>query len=200
MDVVMGIASSAQIHDTVAVPQSAQIWDLAQIREGVLLGEEVTIGRGVYIGPKVTIGNRSKIQNYSQIFDPARIADGVFIGPMAILTNDRLPRAVTPEGSRKSSSDWDPVGVEIEEGASIGAGVICVAPVHIGKWAMIAAGSVVTRDVPDFALMIGSPATQNGWVGKSGFRLSLSEGQADTWVCPKTGRRYKLRNDRMVEL
>jgi UDP-2-acetamido-3-amino-2,3-dideoxy-glucuronate N-acetyltransferase len=104
-----------------------------------------------------------------------------------VLTNDTYPRSVSPDGSLKSAHDWTPVGVTVEDGASIGARAVCVAPLTIGRWATIAAGAVVTKDVPAFALMAGVPARRLGWVGKAGEPLKQ---EGDFWVCPATGAKY----------
>ncbi|MGB1727342.1 MAG: acyltransferase, partial [Ilumatobacteraceae bacterium] len=154
------ISDDAQIAGDATIGDGTQVWNLVQIREGAAIGRDCIVGRAAYVGPGVRIGDRCKIQNNALVYDPAVIADGVFIGPGAILTNDRLPRAVSPSGELKRSDDWDPVGVTIETGASIGAGATCVAPVRIGAWAMVAAGSVVVRDVPDHGLVAGNPARQ----------------------------------------
>jgi acetyltransferase-like isoleucine patch superfamily enzyme len=130
------------------------------------------IGRGAYLGPGVVVGDRCKIQNHALVYEPAVVADGAFIGPAVVFTNDLNPRAVTPEGRLKSAEDWEPVGVVVEEGASIGARAVCVAPVRIGAWAMVAAGAVVTRDVPAHALVAGVPARQVGWVDEAGNRVA----------------------------
>ena len=141
------------------------------MREHALIGEFCIVGRGAYIDHGVIIGDRCKIQNSALVYAPARLGSGVFIGPGVILTNDRYPRAVTPEGTLKSGTDWEPLGVTIGDGGSIGAGSIVLGGVTIGQWAIVGAGSTVTRDVPSHALVVGSPARVIGWVGKSGRRL-----------------------------
>lgn len=187
-----------RIHATADVAASAQIgegsaiWHYAQVREDCVLGENVIIGRGAYVGNGVRIGANSKIQNYALVYEPALLEAGVFIGPGVILTNDEYPRAVNPDGSQKSGSDWDATGVTIHEGASIGAGSICIAPVEIGAWALVAAGSTVTKNVPAFALVAGVPAKRIRWVGKAG--VPLSDEGAGQFVCPKTGARYLERD------
>ncbi|MET3466755.1 MULTISPECIES: acyltransferase [Microbacterium] len=182
------VVDSADVAADVSLGAGTAVWHLAQIREGARIGRRCVIGRGAYIGSGVTVGDNCKIQNLALVYEPARLADGVFIGPAAVLTNDTYPRAITPEGELKSADDWTPVGVEIEHGASIGARATCVAPVRIGRWAMVAAGAVVVRDVPDHALVAGVPAKRIGWVGKAGVRLEQAED--GVWVCPSTGERY----------
>jgi len=132
-----------QIDEGAQVDNTANVWHLAHIRSAAVVGAETIIGRAAYVGSGVVVGRRCKVQNLAQIFEPAVLEDGVFVGPGAILTNDRRPRAVNPDGSLKSTSDWQPVGVFVETGASIGAGAICVAPIRVGRWAMIAAGAVL---------------------------------------------------------
>lgn len=185
----MAIAEFAHVDDSVVLGTGTRVWHLAQIREGAVIGRDCVIGRGAYIGSEVTVGDNCKIQNYALVYEPARLEAGVFIGPAAVLTNDHFPRAVNPEGEPKSTADWVPVGVTVREGASIGARVVCVAPVTIGRWATVAAGAVVTKDVPDFALMVGVPARRVGWVGRAGVPLRRIDGEM--WRCPETGERYR---------
>ncbi|MDJ0316473.1 acyltransferase [Arthrobacter antibioticus] len=181
------IAPSADVAEKAVLGEGTKIWHLAQVREDAILGENCIVGRGAYVGNGVRIGDNTKIQNYALVYEPAVLGNGVFIGPAVVLTNDTYPRAVSPDGTLKSAHDWTPVGVTIEDGASVGARAVCIAPLTIGRWATIAAGSVVTKDVPAFALMAGVPARRLGWVGKAGFPLTLDEG---FWVCPETGAKY----------
>jgi UDP-2-acetamido-3-amino-2,3-dideoxy-glucuronate N-acetyltransferase len=181
------IAASADVSEQAILGDGTKIWHLAQVREDAVLGENCIVGRGAYVGTGVKIGDNTKIQNYALVYEPAVLGKGVFIGPAVVLTNDTYPRSISPDGSLKSAHDWTPVGVTIEDGASIGARAVCVAPLTIGRWATIAAGAVVTKDVPAFALMAGVPARRLGWVGKAGFPLKADGG---FWVCPETGAKY----------
>ncbi len=173
------------------------MWHLAQVREKAQLGVGCVIGRGAYIGPGVRMGDNCKVQNHALVYEPAVLADGVFVGPAVVFTNDHFPRAINPDGTLKSAHDWEPVGVTVGEGASIGARSVCVAPVTVGRWALVAAGSVVTQDVPDFALVAGVPARRLRWVGHAGVPLEpVGEGPDDAgpgrqWRCPSTGRLYR---------
>lgn len=183
------IHETADVAESARVPESARIWHLSQVREHAVLGENCIIGRGAYIGEGIVVGDNCKVQNYALVYEPALLEDGVFIGPAVVLTNDQFPRAINEDGSQKSPSDWDAVGVTIRKGASVGARSVCVAPVEIGEWALVGAGSVVVKDVPRFALVVGSPAKRIGWVGKEGYPLVKGEG--DLWTCPKTAKKYR---------
>lgn len=197
IDVPVRIAPGADVSEAAEIGDGSQIWHLAQVREDVRLGPECIVGRGAYIGTGVQVGARCKIQNYALVYEPATLADGVFIGPAAVLTNDEYPRAVTPDGELKSASDWHAVGVTIGEGASIGARAVCVAPVQVGAWSMVAAGAVVTKDVPAFALVVGVPARRVGWVGRAGARLQRD---GERWRCPVTGALYEERDETLNEV
>ncbi|MFI6811585.1 acyltransferase [Nonomuraea sp. NPDC050328] len=185
----MILADNAQISAEARLGEGVRVWDLAQIREGAVLGDGCVVGRGAYVGAGVRIGRNVKIQNHALVYEPAELGDGVFIGPAVVLTNDHNPRAVAPDGRLKGGDDWIQVGVSIAEGASIGARAVCVAPVRIGRWAMVAAGAVVTRDVPDYALVAGVPAKRIGWVGRHGTRLV--EQEDGTWLCPVMSEVYR---------
>ena len=152
------ISGLAAVHTSAKIGQTSKIWDYAQIRENVIIGENCVIGRNVYIGPGVIVGNNCKIQNNALIYEPAILEDGVFVGPAVVLTNDKNPRAVNSDGSLKQGNDWEMVGVTLKSGSSVGANSVCIAPVVIGEWALVGAGSVVTKDVPARTTVVGNPA------------------------------------------
>lgn len=191
------IADSADVSSEAAVGEGSQIWHLVQVREGAHIGAGCVIGRGTYIDRDVWVGDHCKIQNYALIYAPARLEDGVFIGPGAVLTNDRFPRAVNPDGSPKAGDDWSPQGVDVETGAAIGSKAVVVAGVVIGAWSVVGAGAVVTRTVPAHALVVGSPARRLGWVGRSGRRLEDADG---ILTDPATGDHYRVMDGALEEL
>lgn len=182
------VQPTADVDERAVLGSGTQVWHLAQIREHARLGRDCIVGRGAYVGPGVVIGNNVKLQNYALVYEPARLEDGVFIGPAAVLTNDLFPRSVDVAGSLKRPEDWDARGVIVREGASLGAGAVVVAGCQVGRWALVAAGAVVTRNVPDFGLFAGVPARRIGWVGRAGVRL-LPAGDG-MWRCPQTGEKY----------
>ena len=182
------IDPEARIDPRSRIDDSAVIWRGTHVRENAEIGAGTSLGQFVYVGPGAKIGRNCKVQNGAMIYEPAVVGDGVFIGPRVVLTNDRVPRAVATNGRPKSAQDWTAVGVRIDEGASLGAGVVCVAPVVIGRWALVAAGAVVTRDVLPYALVAGVPARRIGWVGLAGERLVKSD---EDWLCPVDGSHYR---------
>jgi UDP-2-acetamido-3-amino-2,3-dideoxy-glucuronate N-acetyltransferase len=182
------VLPSADVDPTAVIGDGTSVWHLAQVRDGAVLGTNCIVGRGAYIGSGVRIGDNVKIQNLALIYEPAVLESGVFIGPSVVLSYDHYPRAVNPDGTAKSAADWHPVGVTVREGASLGARSVCVAPVTIGRWALIAAGAVVVADVPDFALMVGVPARRVRWVGRAG--SPLEPAGKNTYRCPVTDELY----------
>lgn len=191
------IADSADVDPRARIGDGTSVWHLAQVREDAEIGPECIIGRGAYIGTGVRMGARCKVQNYALVYEPAVLEDGVFVGPAVVFTNDHFPRSVAPDGSLKRADDWEAVGVTCRQGASIGARAVCVAPVTIGRWAMVAAGAVVTRDVPDFALVAGVPAKRVRWVGRAG--EPLEDDGDGRWRCPVTGQTYTETDGHLTE-
>ncbi|MET0725515.1 MAG: acyltransferase [Leifsonia sp.] len=192
------IAATADVDARAVVGAGTRIWHLAQVREDAVIGTDCVLGRGSYIGPGVRVGSNCKIQNHALVYEPAVLEDGVFVGPAVVFTNDEYPRAVNPDGKLKSADDWNAVGVTVRKGAAIGARSVCIAPVTIGRWALVAAGSVVTRDVLDFAIVRGVPARRVGWVGRAG--VPLVHLGSDLFRCPKTSALYRERDGVLGEI
>ncbi|MEX2161698.1 MAG: acyltransferase [Anaerolineales bacterium] len=168
---------SHRIHPTAEVDKNAtvgdrtSIWHQAQVRAGAHIGDDCIIGKGVYVGADVLIGNRVKIQNYVSVYEGLTIEDGVMVGPHVCFTNDLLPRAINPDGTLKGGEDWEVTPTLVREGAGLGANSTIRCGVTIGRWALIGAGSVVTRDIPDYGLAYGNPAHLHGFVCPHGNRL-----------------------------
>jgi len=175
------------IHPTAEVSPKAQIgsgtriWNFVQIREGVVIGQNCIIGKDVYVDFNVKIGDKVKIQNSALIYHGVTLEDGVFIGAQVCLTNDRNPRAITSDGHLKGNDDWIVGPILVKYGASLGAGSLILPNVTIGRFALVGAGAVVTRNVPDHALVVGNPARRVGYVCHCGRKMVQHE---KTWHCP----------------
>jgi UDP-2-acetamido-3-amino-2,3-dideoxy-glucuronate N-acetyltransferase len=177
---------TAEVSPEARVGAGTRIWRQAHVREHATIGEQCNIGKGVYIDTHVTIGSRVKIQNHVSVFEGVILDDGVFVGPHVCFTNDRFPRAVTLDGKLKSAADWEVTPTRVRYGASLGAGAIIVCGVTIGEFALVGAGSVVTRDVPAHALVFGNPARVHGYVCRCARRLEDVRERAGKHVghCP----------------
>lgn len=168
------IHPSADVSERAVLGQGTSVWNQAQIREGARLGRGCIVSKDVYVDFDVVIGDFAKIQNGAYLYHGVTLGDGVFVGPGAIFTNDKRPRAINADGTPKGAADWTVSPTVVEDGASIGAGALIVAGVRVGRWAMVGAGAVVTRDVPAHALVVGNPARRVGWVCACGERLPVS--------------------------
>lgn len=179
------VHESAYIDDGVTVGDGTKIWHFVHVLGGTTIGRDCVLGQNVMAGPDVTIGDRCKIQNNVALYKGVQLADGVFCGPSCVFTNVLTPRA---EVERKDEFRPTRVGI----GATIGANATIVCGNDLGEYSMVAAGAVVTKDVPAYALVAGVPARQIGWVSREGDRLG-----ADL-VCPRTGERYRLESGRLT--
>jgi UDP-2-acetamido-3-amino-2,3-dideoxy-glucuronate N-acetyltransferase len=185
---------TADVETGATVGLRTRIWARSHVRRGASVGDDCIIGENVLIDLDVRVGSRCKIQSNALIYHGAVLEDEVFVGPAACLTNDRYPRAATPEGSLKSGSDWVVAGVVVERGASIGAHAVVVGGVRIGGWSMIGSGAVVTRDVPAHGIVVGNPARRVGWACRCGHPLDA------LFLCSNCGRRYALHGDNLAEV
>lgn len=154
------IHATAEVHDDAIIGAGTKIWNWTKVREGVRIGSNCVISQCVYIDFNVSIGDACKIQNSVSVYHGMTIGHRVFIGPNATFTNDRFPRA--------ESIDWEVAATVIEDGASIGANATIRCGIRLGTYCMIAAGAVVTHDVPPFALMLGAPARHVDYVNRRG--------------------------------
>lgn len=184
------IHETAQVSDKATIGPGTHIWNHSQVREGVFIGTDCILGKDVYVDFDVEIGDNVKIQNGSYIYHGATIESGVFVGPGVILTNDKKPRAINPDGSLKGNDDWNVGKIRVCYGASLGAGAIILPNVTIGRFALIGAGAVVTRDVAEHALVAGNPARQLGYVCRCATRL-VDYGNGH-YTCPECGEEYQF--------
>ena len=171
IDPTARVHATADLEADVSVGPRTGIWHRAQVRRGARIGAECIIGRDAFIDEGVVVGDRVKIQNAALVYHGVTVEDGVFIGPNAILTNDRYPRAITSTGELARAADWQVSPIVLRHGCSIGAGAVVVAGIDVGRFATVGAGAVVTRTVADNALVAGNPARRLGWVCDCGLRL-----------------------------
>ena len=177
---------SSYVDDGAVIGRGTKIWHFCHILAGTVIGENCSIGQNAMIGPKVRVGNGCKIQNNVSLYEGVELADDVFCGPSCVFTNVINPRANV---SRKAEFKSTPVG----QGATIGANATIVCGHSLGAYCLIGAGAVVTKDVPDYALMVGTPARRMGWMSRAGERLDAS------LICKTTGEKYaESRGSRLV--
>lgn len=180
-----------QVHESAIIDEGAKIgagsriWHFVHVCGGAKIGKDVSLGQNVFVGNKVRIGDQCKIQNNVSVYDNVTLEEGVFCGPSMVFTNVHNPRALVERKDEYRDT-------LVKKGASIGANATIVCGIEIGAYAFIGAGAVITRHVPDFALMVGVPARQVGWMSAYGAQLDLPlQGNAET-TCPHTGDHYSL--------
>lgn len=191
---------AARIHPTADVAPSASIgpgtsiWNQAQVREQVTIGADCVIGKNAYIDAGVVIGDRVKVQNNVSLYHGVTVEDGVFIGPHVCFTNDKIPRAVNRDGTPKTDADWVVSPTLVRFGAAIGANSTILPGVTIGRWAMVGSGSVVTRDVAAYELVVGNPARRVGSACLCGTPLRDAEDETPfEGSCPQCGEHFPPR-------
>lgn len=183
------VHTSAEVSPDARIGGGTRIWHGVQVREGAVIGRGCIIGKDAYIDAGVVLGDHCKVQNGVYLYHGVIAEEGVFFGPRATTTNDRLPRAINPDGSPKGADDWKVTATRVCRGAAIGAGAVLVCGVTVGSFATVAAGAVVTRDVPPQGLVMGNPARLRGAVCPCGARLkSLVAGSAHDSHCDVCGR------------
>jgi acetyltransferase-like isoleucine patch superfamily enzyme len=183
------IHDTAEVADSASIGEGTKVWHHAQVREGARIGRDCILGKGVYVDKDVVVGDRCKIQNRASVFHGVTLADGVFVGPHAVFANDTFPRAINPDGSLKSEDDWTAEPTRVGHGASIGAGAVVLPGVTIGDWALVAAGAVVTADVPAHGIVKGNPARMAGWACTCGRPLRME--RVDDYHCDACGRTFE---------
>jgi UDP-2-acetamido-3-amino-2,3-dideoxy-glucuronate N-acetyltransferase len=176
------------LDENVIIGQNTKIWHFTHISKNVIIGENCSLGQNVYIGSNVKIGIGVKIQNNVSIYEGVELEDYVFCGPSMVFTNDLTPRSKFPKGSANYKKTL------IKYGATLGANSTIVCGHVIGKWAMVGAGSVVTKDVPDYTLVVGVPSKKVGYVCECGERL------ANNFVCTKCNLKYKEINGGLIKI
>jgi UDP-2-acetamido-3-amino-2,3-dideoxy-glucuronate N-acetyltransferase len=183
------IHPTADVSEKAAVGAGTQIWHQAQVREGAVIGKHCILGKGAYIDKNVRIGDHCKLQNGAFVFHGFNLEDGVFLGPGAMLLNDKHPRAINPDGSTRGDADWVVSEGLVEYGASVGGGAVILPGVRIGRMAIVGSGAVVTRDVPERGIVVGNPARLQGFACDCGHSLVL--GPKGNHSCPNCGRVYE---------
>jgi len=188
---------SAYVHPTAVVDSGAvlgehtKVWHFCHVMPGARIGSHCSLGQNVFVANGVVVGDHVKIQNNVSLYEGVILEDYVFCGPSMVFTNVRTPRSAYP---RNTAADYHTT--RVCHGSSIGANATIVCGVTVGKWAFVAAGAVVTKDVPPYALVVGVPARIAGWVSEAGHTLRFEAGRA---TCPETGQVYVERGPRNVE-
>lgn len=184
--------TTAIIDDGAQIGEGSRVWHFVHVCSGARIGKDVSLGQNVFVGNKVVVGDHCKIQNNVSVYDNVTLEDGVFCGPSMVFTNVYNPRSLVERKNEYRDT-------LVKQGATLGANCTIVCGVTVGKFAFVGAGAVINKDVPDYALMVGVPARQIGWMSSHGEQLDLpllGNGEA---ACPQTGQRYVLENGRVRE-
>jgi len=180
---------TAEVSPQAKIGQGTKIWQNSQILGKAQIGKNCVIGHNCLVGSQSKLGNNVKLESNIDVWDLVTLKDYVFVGPSVVFTNDPNPRAKYPKKQYPQYGQWQPTLVR--QGASLGANATIICGHTIGQWAFIGAGSVITKDIPDYALMVGVPARQIGWVCECGNKLEFKKNKA---ACPKCHRKYQKKN------
>ena len=179
------IHPSAIVDDGAVIGDGSRVWHFAHVCAGARIGSGVSLGQNVFVGNKVVIGDRCKVQNNVSIYDNVTLEDGVFCGPSMVFTNVYNPRSFVERKDEYRDT-------LVKRGATLGANCTIVCGVTVGEYAFVGAGAVVTKDVPSYALVVGVPARQVGWMSEFGEQIPLPLKGSGEYTCPHTGARYQL--------
>ena len=185
------IHPSAIVDEGAELGEGSRVWHFVHVCAGARIGRDVSLGQGVFVGNRVRIGDRCKVQNNVSIYDNVTLEEGVFCGPSMVFTNVYNPRALVERKDEYRDT-------LVRRGATLGANCTIVCGVTIGEFAFVAAGCVVVADVPDFALVVGVPGRQIGWMSAHGARLDLPLGGTGSARCPATGDVYRLESGKVI--
>jgi UDP-2-acetamido-3-amino-2,3-dideoxy-glucuronate N-acetyltransferase len=185
------VHESSYIDENVKIGDGTSIWHFSHVMSNVMIGEKCSLGQNVHIGPNVRIGNNVKIQNNVSVYEGVTLEDDVFCGPSMVFTNVEIPRSAYP----KDSSEY--LSTLVCKGVSIGANAIIVCGITLGKHSFVGAGSVVTKDIPDYALVYGVPAEIKGWMCECGNKLLFTDDKAE---CSKCDRKYQRISKEKIKL
>jgi len=191
MDTSFFAHETAVIDQNCTIGEGTKIWHFSHIMSGCIIGDQCSIGQNVVISPEVRIGNRVKIQNNVSVYTGVICEDDVFLGPSAVFTN-----VINPRSAIIRKNEYKPTLVQ--KGATIGANATIVCGITIGKYAFVGAGAVVTKTIPDYALVVGNPARQTGWMSEYGHKLKFN--QVGMAVCPESQERYMLENGTVTKI
>ncbi len=184
---------SAIVDEGARIGDGSRVWHFVHVCAGALIGENCSLGQNVFVGNKVEIGNNCKIQNNVSVYDNVKLEEGVFCGPSMVFTNVYNPRSLIERKNEYRDT-------LVRKGATLGANCTIVCGVTVGRFAFVGAGAVVNRDVPDYALMVGVPAKQVGWMSEYGEQISLPlEGNGD-YTCPHSGHVYVLKGTKLEQV
>jgi len=189
------IHKTAEVEEGAEIGKGTKVWNNSQVRKGAQIGEDCVIGHNCFVDSTAKLGKGVKLESNVDVWDLVTLEDYVFAGPSAVFTNDLNPRAKYPKKEYPQYGKWLPTLVK--EGATIGANATIVCNNIIGKWAMIGAGAVVTKDVSDYALVVGNPARVVGWVCECGNKIEFDNDKA---VCQTCQRKYIKEQDNVKQL